>query len=330
MSDNELENRPASPTGSEPSKEAWERNLVQRLVFAAYNEQRRARRWGIFFKSLAFIYLLVLLVIYLPKETTSMATGKHTALVDMQGVIADNAEANADTVNAGLRAAFKDKNTAAVILRINSPGGSPVQAGYISDEIRRLRAKYPNIPLYAVITDICASGGYYVAAAADKIYADKASLVGSIGVLADGFGFVGTMDKLGVERRLLTAGEHKGFLDPFSPVNEDEVKHMKNLLGDVHKQFVETVKKGRGDRLKEGADLYNGFIWTGEQGVDLGLVDGLGSSSSVAREIIKAENVVDFTVRGRYLDRLVERLGVSAMQSLSAMLGVQERTLNLR
>jgi protease-4 len=330
MSDNELENRPAPPPASEPSKEAWERSLVQRLVFAANNEQRRARRWGIFFKSLGFIYLFALLWIYLPKETTGITTGKHTALVDLQGVIADNAEANADTINAGLRAAFKDKNTAGVILRINSPGGSPVQAGYINDEIRRLRVKYPNIPLYAVITDICASGGYYVAAAADRIYADKASLVGSIGVLADGFGFVGTMEKLGVERRLLTAGEHKGFLDPFSPVNEDEVKHMKELLGDVHKQFIETVKKGRGDRLKEGADLYNGFIWTGEQGVDLGLVDGLGSSSSVARDIIKAENIVDFTVRGRYLDRLVERLGMSAMQSLSAVLGLQERTPSLR
>lgn len=329
MSDNEPENRPVPPPASEPSKEAWERSLVQRLVFAAYNEQRRARRWGIFFKSLAFIYLFALLLIYLPKET-GITVGKHTALVDVQGVIADNAEANADTINAGLRAAFKDKNTAGVILRINSPGGSPVQAGYVNDEIRRLRAKYPNIPLYAVITDICASGGYYVAAAADKIYADKASLVGSIGVLSDGFGFVGTMEKLGVERRLLTAGEHKGFLDPFSPVNEDEVKHMKNLLGDVHKQFIETVKKGRGDRLKEGADLYNGFIWTGEQGVNLGLVDGLGSSSSVAREIIKAENIVDFTVRGRYLDRLIDRLGVSTMQSLSSVLGLQERTPSLR
>lgn len=330
MSDNELENRPASSPASESSKEAWERSLVQRLVFAAYNEQRRARRWGIFFKSLAFVYLFALLLIYLPKDTTGITVGKHTALVDVQGIIADNAEANADTVNAGLRAAFKDKNTAGVILRINSPGGSPVQSGYINDEIRRLRAKYPNIPLYAVITDICASGGYYVAAAADRIYADKASLVGSIGVLADGFGFVGTMEKLGVERRLLTAGEHKGFLDPFSPINEDEVKHMKELLGDVHQQFVETVKKGRGERLKESADLYNGYIWTGEQGVDLGLVDGLGSSSSVARDIIKTENIVDFTVRGRYLDRLVERLGVGAMQSLSAVLGLQESRPSLR
>lgn len=295
----------------------WERNMINRLVFTSINEQRRARRWGIFFKSLFAIYLLAFLLIYLPEDwSSSVAVGRHTALVDLQGVIADDSEASADSVVAGLRAAFKDKNTAGVILRINSPGGSPVQAGYINDEIKRLRSEHPNIPLYAVITDICASGGYYVAVAADKIYADKASLVGSIGVLMDGFGFVGTMEKLGVERRLLTAGSNKGFLDPFSPVKEEDVQHVKGLLGKIHNQFIDTVKQGRGIRLKENADLFNGLIWTGEQSVELGLVDGLGSSSYVAREIIHEANIVDFTLRENYLDQLTGRFGMAMANAL--------------
>ncbi|MEO5702567.1 MAG: S49 family peptidase, partial [Gammaproteobacteria bacterium] len=290
MVDTEADNKPSNastPATNEPTTQ-WERNLINRLVFAGISEQRRARRWNIFFKSLFFLYLLILLVMYLPDDWTGsgMAVTRHTALLDLQGVIADDSEASADNIIHGLRAAFKDKNTAGVILRINSPGGSPVQAGYINDEIRRLRTEYPSIPLYAVITDICASGGYYVAVAADKIYADKASLVGSIGVLMDGFGFTGTMEKLGVERRLITAGENKGFLDPFSPVKEDDVQHVQGLLGDIHRQFIDTVKRGRGKRLKENADIYNGLVWTGEQSVKLGLIDGLGSSSYVAREII--------------------------------------------
>lgn len=328
MADIETGSKPSdAPTAgvNEPAA-PWERNLLNRLVFAGISEQRRARRWSIFFKSLLALYLLILLLIYLPDDwgSSGMATTRHTALLDLQGVIADDAEASADNIIQGLRAAFKDKNTAGVILRINSPGGSPVQAGYINDEIRRLRAQYPDIMLYAVITDICASGGYYVAVAADKIYADKASLVGSIGVLMDGFGFTGTMEKLGVERRLLTAGEHKGFLDPFSPINEGDVQHVQGLLRDIHRQFIDTVKRGRGKRLKDGADVYNGLVWTGEQSLGLGLIDGLGSSSYVAREIIGEANIVDFTRHENYLDRLTESFGVSIGKVFFSTLGLQQ------
>ncbi len=315
-----------SSSGIDEPSGQWERNLVNRLVFAGINEQRRARRWSIFFKSLFALYLLILLLIYLPDDWsgTGITETRHTALLDLQGVIADDAEASADNIIHGLRAAFEDKNTAGVILRINSPGGSPVQAGYINDEIRRLRDLYPRIPLYAVITDICASGGYYVAVAADKIYADKASLVGSIGVLMDGFGFTGTMEKLGVDRRLITAGEHKGFLDPFSPVKPADMQHVQVLIGDIHKQFIDTVKRGRGKRIKEGADIYNGLVWTGEQSMGLGLIDGIGSSSYVAREVIGEANIVDFTAHENYLDRITERLGVSIGKKLFLELGLLE------
>ncbi|HLA74533.1 MAG TPA: S49 family peptidase [Gammaproteobacteria bacterium] len=326
MADNE--SKPIPPTDNTQGN-VWERNLINRLVFAGLNEQRRARRWSIFFKSLLFLYLLVLLLMYLPEDWSGPVTaGRHTALVDLQGVIADDTQASADNIITGLRAAFKDKNTAGVILRINSPGGSPVQAGYINDEIQRLRAKYPNIPLYAVITDICASGGYYVAVAADKIYVDKASLVGSIGVLMDSFGFVGTMEKLGVERRLLTAGEHKGFLDPFSPVKPSDVQHVEGLLKDIHRQFIDTVKKGRGTRLKADADLFNGLVWTGEQGINLGLADALGSSGYVAREVIHAADIVDFTPHENYLDQLTQRFGVTLANSVFSALGLQGAKLH--
>ncbi|MFP5344741.1 MAG: S49 family peptidase [Gammaproteobacteria bacterium] len=305
-----------SPLPESAGVSAWERGTLQKLIFSTLDEQRRARRWGIFFKILLFIYLFSLLLIYLPRDITKTAAGKHTAVVKIDGVIAEDREASADNIIGGLRAAFGDKRTQGVILRINSPGGSPVQAGYINDEITRLRAKHPGIPLYAVITDICASGGYYVAAAADRVYADKASIVGSIGVLMDGFGFVGAMDKLGVERRLLTAGESKGFLDPFSPAKPEDVAHVKTLLKNIHDQFIEVVKKGRGDRLKEDADLYSGLIWSGEQSVELGLVDELGSSSYVAREVIGAEKLVDYTPRPDYLGQFAERIGMALSHAL--------------
>lgn len=308
----------------------WERNLINRLVLAGLNEQRRARRWGIFFKSLLFIYLFVLLLMYIPNDWGAASTKRHTALIDIQGVIADDAQASADNIIGGLRAAFKDENTAGIILRINSPGGSPVQSGYINDEIKRLRGKYPKIPVYAVITDVCASGGYYVAVAADKIYADKASLVGSIGVLMDGFGFVGTLEKLGVERRLYTAGTQKGFLDPFSPARPEDVNHVQGLLGNIHQQFITTVKQGRGKRLKEDVDLYNGLVWTGEQGVALGLVDQLGSSGYVAREVIKEPNVMDFTPRENYFDRLAERIGIAFANTAFSAALLQGNHLKLK
>lgn len=340
MADNDIQNTavpgPTPPTSSltvDPPVDQWERNLINRLVLAGVKEQRQSRRWSIFFKSLLALYLLILLLIYLPDDwsgSTGIATDRHTALLDLQGVIAGDAEASADNIVGGLRAAFEDKNTAGVILRINSPGGSPVQAGYINDEIKILRAKYPAIPLYAVITDICASGGYYVAVAADKIYADKASIVGSIGVIMDGFGFTGTMEKLGVERRMLTSGENKGFLDPFSPLQADDVQHIQGMLGNIHQQFIDTVKRGRGNRLKPGAEIFNGLVWTGEQGVELGLVDGLGNSSYVAREIIKEENIVNFTPRENYIEQLTERFGMTLGSALSSHFGMQDDKLKLR
>ena len=317
--------RPAAPSsgnGSSQGNDDWQRELVNRLAFASLNEQRRARRWNVFFKILLALYLGAILLLYWPGEWPETAgTGeKHTALVEMKGIISDETEASADNIITGLRDAFEDDNTAGVILRINSPGGSPVQAGYIYDEIKRLREEHPDTPLYAVVTDMCASGGYYVASAADEIYVDKASIVGSIGVRMDSFGFVGTMDKLGIERRLYTAGESKAFLDPFLPSKAADVAHIETLLVDIHEQFIEAVRDGRGDRLTESEDIFTGLIWTGEESVEMGLVDGLGSSSYVAREIIEAEDIVEFTAEPDLLERLADRLGIAVAQTLGKTL----------
>ena len=241
----------------------------------------------------------------------SMSLGRHTALVELEGVIGPESKASAERVIKGLNRAFKDANTAGVVLRINSPGGSPVQAGYINDEIRRLRAKYPDIPLHAVVEDLCASGGYYVAVAADKIYVDKASLVGSIGVIMGGFGFTGAMDKLGIERRAYTAGDNKDFLDPFVPENPVHRAHAQKMLDEIHQQFIRTVRQGRGTRLHETPETFSGLIWTGEKSVELGLADGLGSADYVAREVFKAEKIVEYTVEENYFETLSKRLGTS-------------------
>jgi protease-4 len=246
---------------------------------------------------------------------------EHTAVVEIDGIIGPDQKASADNVIEGLRDAFEHKKTKGVIVRINSPGGSPVQSGYIYDEIRRLRKEHEDIPVYAVVTDLCASGGYYVASAADEIYVDRASLVGSIGVLLNGFGFTGTMEKLGVERRLLTAGEHKGLFDPFSPVEESEVEHLERILEQLHDQFIERVREGRGDRLNGGEELFSGLIWSGERSVELGLADGIGSASYVAREIVEAEKLVDFTRKEDLMQRLAERLGAGAGAALGRILG---------
>jgi len=328
MSESETEQATTQPTTapsvappSAAKDQQWERDVLNRLAFATLNEQRRARRWGIFFKVLLFIYLFSLFFVFKPDlgkqlmgTAEEFSSTKHVALVELQGIISDDSEASADVVITGLRAAFADTNTVGVILRVNSPGGSPVQSGYINDEIKRLREKHPEIPLYAVITDICASGGYYIAAAADKIYADKASIVGSIGVIMSSFGFVEALQKLGIERRLLTAGEHKAFLDPFSPQKDEDAAHVKTLLNNIHEQFIDVVKKGRGERLKvdENPQLFSGLVWTGEQAVQLGLVDALGSSSFVAREVLKTEKLVDFTAKPNYFEKFAERFG-SAM-----------------
>ena len=298
--------------------ENWERKTLEKVALAAIQEQRRARYWSIFFKLLLFTYLFILLFLWLgwigKKDATS--SGKHTALVELRGVIGPESSASADNVIAGLQAAFKDKHTQGVVLRINSPGGSPVQAGYINDEIKRLRAKYPNIPMYAVVEDICASGGYYVAVAAEHIYVDKGSIIGSIGVLMDGFGFTGLMDKLGIERRLLAAGENKGFLDPFSPIRESQVEYAETMLEEIHKQFITVVREGRGNRLKETPELFSGLLWVGTRSVELGLADAIGSVDYVAREVIKAEDIVDFTPHENVAERLARRFGAAMADTL--------------
>lgn len=304
----------------EVKKENWERSILENLALASLREQRRARTWGIFFKSLAFLYLFILLFVALGwvGDGKVRLADKHTALVDLRGIIAADSANSADKINASLQSAFQDKNTKGVILRINSPGGSPVQAGYINDEIRRLRAKHPETPLYAVIGDICASGGYYVAAAADRIYVDKASLVGSIGVLMDGFGFTGTLEKLGVERRLLTAGENKGFLDPFTPLDPAQRDHARSLLREIHEQFIRVVQQGRGERLKDAPEIFSGIVWTGQRSIDLGLADEIGSAEYVAREIIEAETLVDFTPREGIADLFTKRFSQIVLNVLTS------------
>ena len=304
-------------TDHDPS---WERDVVTKLAESSLKEQRRSRRWGIFFKLLTFAYIAVILFMFSKASslTTAISSEKHTALVELNGVIADNETANADSIVTALRDAFDNENSAGVILRINSPGGSPVQSGYIYDEIIRLRDENPDTPLYAVVTDICASGGYYIASAADKIYADKASIVGSIGVRMDNFGFVDAMEKLGVERRTLTAGENKALLDPFLPINEDTTAHMRIMLSEIHQQFIDAVKKGRGDRLDTSVEgLFSGLIWTGESAVNIGLIDDLASSSYVAREVIGEESIVNYTVKEDLLERFAERLGSTVAQVIS-------------
>lgn len=300
------------------SKE-WERNLLENLALATLREQKRTRTWGIFFKLLTFLYLFILLFFALGwiDDGKVRIAEKHTALIDLRGVIVAEGNSSADKISASLQSAFRDKNTKGVILRINSPGGSPVQAGYINDEIRRLRAKYPEIPLYAVVGDICASGGYYVAAAADKIFVDKASLVGSIGVLMDGFGFTGTLEKLGVERRLLTAGANKGFLDPFTPLDPAQKAHATSLLHEIHEQFIQVVKRGRGERLTNAPEIFSGIVWTGQKSIDLGLADELGNAEYVAREVIEAETLVDFTPHEGLSDIFTKRFSQIILGILS-------------
>lgn len=305
------------------NNEISSQDVLEKIATEGLKEQRRSRRWGIFFKLLTFAYLFIILALILQDTDSSLANApgsKHTALVELKGVIASDADASADRVISGLRKAFKNKHSVGVILRINSPGGSPVQSGYIYDEILRLREKYPKKPLYAVIADIGASGGYYVAAAAEKIYADQASMVGSIGVRMDNFGFVEAMKKLGIERRTITAGKNKALLDPFAPEDPAIVEHMKGLLANVHNQFINAVKQGRGDRLKEVDGLFSGLIWTGDQAVEIGLVDELGSSSYVARDVIGAEEIVDYTVQPDFFERFSEKVGTQAAQAMAEKL----------
>ncbi len=312
---------PVSATGDQKS---WK--LLEKTLLAGIQEQRRSRRWGIFFKLVTFAYLIAALFLFTPAldfDKSAASSTSHTALIEIEGMIADKEPASADNIVGSLRAAFADKNTKGVILRINSPGGSPVQSGYVADEIRRLRAEKPAIKVYAVISDLGASGAYYIASAADQIYADKASLVGSIGVTAAGFGFVGTMEKLGVDRRTYTSGEHKSFLDPFQPQKAEETAFWQGVLDTTHKQFIASVKQGRGDRLKdkEHPELFSGLVWTGEQALPLGLIDGLGSASYVAREVIGEKEMVDYTVQESAFDRFSKKLGASVADQIAMWAG---------
>ena len=295
----------------------WERRVITKLAQASLKEQKRARRWSIFFKFLVFAYITFVLYMFAEPDISKAKLAKdHTALIELQGVIADGESASADNIVSALRSAFEDLKTKGVILRINSPGGTPVQAGYIYDEILRLREKYPDTPLYAVVSDMAASGGYYVASAADEIFVSNASIVGSIGVRMDSFGVVDAMEKLGIESRTLTAGENKALLDPFSPVNEKAMKHLQTMIDGIHQQFIDAVKKGRGDRLKEFDDLYTGLIWTGDEALEFGLADKIGSASHVAREVIGAEDIVEYSVEEDVLERLIDRLGASTAKVL--------------
>ena len=309
--------------GNEPQ---WERQLLEKIAVEALKEQKAKRHWGVFFKLAILAYLVAVLVLVVDwGGTETLADGKHTALINVRGTIEATGDASAEKINGALQSAFEDKGTAGVILRINSPGGSPVQSGIVYDEIRRLRSKHPEVPLYVVVEDLCASGGYYIAAAADKIYVDKASIVGSIGVLMDGFGFTGTMDKLGVERRLLTAGTNKGFLDPFSPQDEKQKEHAQVLLGEIHRQFIEVVRQGRGKRLKETPEMFSGLMWTGSQSISMGLADDFGTVDTVARDVIKAETILDYSVKENIAERFAKRLGAEMGQNLAFRLFGGER-----
>ncbi|MBT4195017.1 MAG: S49 family peptidase [Gammaproteobacteria bacterium] len=305
--------------------------MVEKLAFAAVTEQRKKRLWRTFWIFLTFLYLtpLVIATLNLDENTffsVAESTDKHTAKVTMSGVIMPDSPAGAESIIKGLQKAFENEKTAGVVLEINSPGGSPVQSAYIYDEIRRLKSEHENINLFAVVEDVAASGGYFVASAADKIFVNKSSMVGSIGVRMDNFGAVDLIKKLGIERRLLTAGKHKGLLDPFLPVDEDQANYIKSMLKDVHQNFITAVREGRGDRLKEKEypNLFTGLVWSGEKAVEMGLVDNFGTTASVARDIIKAEDMVDYTSKKLFMERLAERVGASIVSSIRAIIGFDQ------
>ncbi len=319
-----MSNRSPVAGGADPTaKPGWERATLEKLAFASLAEQKATRRWKTFVRLswLAFFVFLVWFVIHRGAPSSSVST-PHTAVVEIKGEIAAGADASAEFVNAALRAAFEDEGAQAVVLLINSPGGSPVQAGMMNDEIVRLKTKHKK-PVYAVVEETCASAAYYIAASADRIFVDKASIVGSIGVLMDGFGFTGLMDKVGVERRLMTAGENKGFLDPFSPQTEKQRAYAQAMLNQIHQQFITVVKNGRGKRLKETPEMFSGLFWTGQQAIELGLADQLGTLEFVARDIVKAEEIIDYTRRENVAERLAKKFGAAvgsgAMQAFKSI-----------
>ena len=307
----------AAPAAAEPN---WERSALEKIAMAAIAEQRQARRWRNGLRLAWLLFVVTLTWFGLQHSTVpSDVTRPHTAVVEIKGEIASDSEASADTIISALRGAFEDEGAQAVVLLINSPGGSPVQAGIINDEIYRLKALYKK-PVYAVVEDSCASAAYYIAVAADQIFVDKASIVGSVGVLMDGFGFTGLMEKVGVERRLMTAGENKGILDPFSPVSETQKQFTQGMLDAIHQQFISVVRAGRGKRLKETPEMFSGLFWTGDQAVQLGLADQLANLDYVAREVVKAEELIDYTHRDNVAERLVKRFGASVGQAIATSL----------
>jgi protease-4 len=326
-----MADNPWGSSPSTPSSRGREWDVLEKVLMASVEEQRRARRWGIFFKLMTFFYLawLVWAIFGARGVEKGAIAGEHTAMVEISGEISDDSRANADAIIEGLQAAFDAPKSKAVVLRINSPGGSPVQAAYVYDEIRRLRSLHKDKKVYAVITDMGASGAYYIASAADQIYVSPASLVGSIGVIMQGFGVQGLMQKLGVEDRTLTAGAHKAILSPFEPMKPEEKEHIKNMLEAIHQQFIAAVKQGRGQRLKDTPDLFSGLFWTGQQAVELGLADGFGSVDSVARNVVGAEDVVDYSVEPDPVSSVLRRLGTSmadaAVTRLATPAGVQLR-----
>jgi len=308
--------RAAAAAAPASAPAGWERDTIEKLLFATLREQQAVRRWRLFTRLMWLVLVgAVIWLVYSAEASTASSSSPHTAVINVKGEIADGAEASAENIVGSLKSAFEDSGSQAVVLLINSPGGSPVQAGIINDEITRLKTLHDK-KVYAVVEETCASAAYYIAAAADEIYVDKASLVGSIGVLMDGFGFTGLMDKLGIERRLMTAGENKGMLDPFSPQDEKQRAYIQSMLGEIHAQFIEVVKKGRGDRLKEGPDTFSGLVWSGQQAVQLGLADGLGNLDYVAREVVKAEDIVDYTHRENVGLRLAKRFGASVGEGM--------------
>lgn len=308
-------------TDAETKKLGWERELLEKLSTESLREQRLRRRWGIFFK-FAFLLVIVFGFYYFSDYATGEMEnlGHHTALIEIEGTIEAEGNASAHAVIPALNRAFADPASVAVVVRINSPGGSPVQAGMINDEMGRLRKEYPEKKLYVVVDEICASGGYYIAVAADKIFVNKASIVGSIGVLMDGFGFTGIMEKLGVERRLMTAGENKGFMDPFSPQTEKQKAFSQSMLNEIHQQFIDTVRAGRGQRLKETPEMFSGLFWIGSKAVQMGLADDFGSVDTVARDVIKVENIVDYTQKEGLPERVLKKFGASIGSSAASTL----------
>lgn len=310
------------------SNSNWQQQTIEKLALSGLKEQQTARRWSTFFKGLTFAYLFLLLILGLGLLGDKGAAGSHTALIEINGVIEAGGDVNADTFISSLNDAYESSGTKGIILRFNTPGGSPVQSGIINDEIVRQKKLHPNIPVYGVVEDICASGGYYIAAATDKIYVDKGSIVGSIGVLMDGYGFTDVMKKVGVERRLLTAGENKAMLDPFSPVNPKHQALAQSMLNEIHEQFKTVVREGRGARLKETPETFSGLFWSGEQSIKLGLADALGSADFVAREVIKQEEIVDYTYQDTVIDRFAKRLGASITKSVG--LDAMTKGLQLR